>query len=281
MPDFFNTHAMENAPRGWSEAFAALPIETPPSDGWARISRALEASAPRQGALRRERRTTWLIGLASAAVLVLAAWSPLSRWLQSSGQSQPPVIASETPGLRGPAAPVRSEPLETRETAPSPASDVHPSPTNTASTATQPTHRKPSRRTPAVARRSADSDLATVSQTIATQKEATPGNGAITTAADANPLPKLQAQSAQLEALVALARDDRVANASELLSSELDAGIAAVDAALSQPDVSDTRRQELWQQRVDLLRQLAGVEATSRWLAAQGASNDTTLVSVD
>ena len=31
---------------------------------------------------------------------------------------------------------------------------------------------------------------------------------------------------------------------------------------------------------VDLLQQLAGVEATSRWLAAQGASNDTALVSV-
>lgn len=96
-----------------------------------------------------------------------------------------------------------------------------------------------------------------------------------------DPLQKLKAQSAQLEALVALARDERVANASsELLSSELDSGIAAVDAALAQQDLADTRKQELWQQRVDLLQQLAGVEATSRWLAAQGASNDTALVSV-
>ena len=101
------------------------------------------------------------------------------------------------------------------------------------------------------------------------------------TSVDADPLQKLKTQSAQLEALVALARDERVANASsELLSSELDSGIAAVDAALSQPDIASTRRQELWQQRVDLLQQLAGVEATSRWLAAQGASNDTALVSV-
>lgn len=101
------------------------------------------------------------------------------------------------------------------------------------------------------------------------------------TGADVDPLQRLKTQSAQLEALVALARDERVANASsELLSSELDSGIAAVDAALSQPGVAETRKQELWQQRVDLLQQLAGVEATSRWLAAQGASNETTLVSV-
>ena len=96
-----------------------------------------------------------------------------------------------------------------------------------------------------------------------------------------DPLQKLKTQSAQLEALVALARDERVANASsELLSSELDSGIAAVDAALAQPNLADARKQELWQQRVDLLQQLAGVEATSRWLAAQGTSNDTALVSV-
>lgn len=95
-------------------------------------------------------------------------------------------------------------------------------------------------------------------------------------------LQKLKTQSAQLEALVALARDDRVGNASgELLSGELDAGIAAIDAALSQPGLDDARKQELWRQRVNFLQQLAGMEATSRWLAAQGTANDTTLVSVD
>lgn len=91
----------------------------------------------------------------------------------------------------------------------------------------------------------------------------------------------LQAQSARLEALVAIARDERVGNASgELLSAELDAGIAAVDASLSQDNLDDSGRKQLWQQRVDLLQQLAGVESTARWLAAQGMSNETALVSV-
>jgi hypothetical protein len=122
--------------------------------------------------------------------------------------------------------------------------------------------------------------------TAATQQPAPdPDHGVATTtptARDADPLQKLKAQSAQLEALVALARDDRVGNAGlELLSGELDAGIATIDASLSQPDLAAARQQDLWRQRVDLLQQLAGVEATSRWLAAHGTSNDTALVSVD
>ena len=293
MPDFFNnntgTTTIDSGPNGWGEAFAALPMEAPPGDGWKRLVRKLDARSSRSGTARRERRMTWLLGAASAAVLVLAAWSPLSQWLQADeAKSQPAaVIAQAVPGMRGPAAPIRTEPDEPQPVATRIAETPGAAKATETQAATQPAHRKPTRSTRALAARKdvepqavpASDPPAQVEPTL-TQASTT---GTVATASsDIDPLQKLQAQSAQLEALVALARDDRVGNASsELLSSELDAGIAVVDAALSQADLSDTQKQELWRQRVDLLQQLAGVEATSRWLAAQGSSSSTNLVAVD
>lgn len=283
MPDF-NNRPMGDAPHGWSEAFAAMPMETPPADGWARITRALDGPASRRGAMQRERRMSWVIGLASAAVLAVVAWSPFSRWLQEDTRdARPTVAATEAPGVRGPAAPPRNESIATT-VATQPAIDKVRVASSGTSAVPKAADRKPARGKRAIARQprvgsvaaSATSSVASTS----VQAETVPLATAMTTA-DADPLQKLKAQSAQLEALVALARDERVANASsELLSSELDSNIAAVDAALSQPDVAGTRKQELWQQRVDLLQQLAGVEATSRWLAAQGVSSETALVGV-
>lgn len=292
MPDFFNnrsgTGMIDGVPDGWGEAFAALPMEAPPGDGWARVARRLDARSSRHGNARRERRTTWLIGAAGAAVLVLVAWSPLSRWLQADvADGQPAaVIAQAVPGMRGPAAPARAEPDELQAAV---VTEVAETP-DTASTtsreaAQQPSQRRPARHARALAAHKPAGPPAMPAQRTA-QQDPTPAqaDGEATAAAvtDADPLRKLQAQSAQLEALVALARDDRVGNASsELLSSDLDAGIAVVDAALSQADLSAAQEQELWRQRVDLLQQLAGVEATSRWLAAQGSSSTTNLVAVD
>ena len=283
MPDdFAHTTAMDGAPRSWGEAFASLPMETPDGDGWRRLSNRLDAPVARQRAMRRERRTNWLIGVASAAVLVLAAWSPLSQWLRGD-EARPAVVAAvpDVPGVQGPAAPLRTGP---RVAAPAiiaavpdrtTASEAPRSQTQVAAT-----HRNTARK------HRPQGELARIEQTPATQPVAagtsTPTAPESANTAQTDPLQQLKAQSAQLEALVALARDERVGNASNaLLSGELDAGIAVVDAALSQSDLSPSRRQELWQQRVDLLQQLAGVEATSRWLAAQGASNETLLVSVD
>lgn len=280
MPDF-NDRATEGARDGWSDAFAALPMETPPADGWTRITRALDGPALRHGAMRREHRMSWVIGLASAAGLAFVAWSPLSHWLQhEAGAVRPTLVATEAPGVRGSAAPLHNEAVATELAKPA-VDEIQVASSDAA--APKPVHRKPASGKRAVARQprlesAAVSATASVASTTAANLRP---SAAAMTSVDADPLQKLKTQSAQLEALVALARDERVANASsELLSSELDSGIAAVDAALSQPDIASTRRQELWQQRVDLLQQLAGVEATSRWLAAQGASNDTALVSV-
>ncbi|KQY55105.1 hypothetical protein [Lysobacter sp. Root494] len=283
MPDFFNDR-MESAPNGWSEAFAALPMETPPADAWTRITRALDAPASRRGAMQRERRMSWMIGLASAAVLTAVAWSPLSLRLQGGIETTRPTMATaEAPGLRGPAAPLRSETISTAPATKPAAEDIRVASSEVSTRAPKSTHRKPARTTRVAAKRPHEEStlpmLAATSEKV--QPDTAPLTASTTTEAAVDPLQKLKTQSAQLEALVILARDERVANASsELLSSELDSGIAAVDAALAQPDLADARKQELWQQRVDLLQQLAGVEATSRWLAAQGASNDTALVSV-
>lgn len=288
MPDFFNDpshmQGMDGAPRSWSEAFAALPAETPPGDGWARITRRLDASVTRRGVIRRERRVSWLIGLASAAVLVLAAWSPLSHWLHAEDRAEvrPPVVATTAPDSR-PATAARIEPDPASIDTTAPGRDDTRIASSASPQVARATHRKASqivRR--AVAKRSGAHAAGVRTHSGSNPPASEPETGNAIAAATPDPLQKLKTQSAQLEALVALARDDRVGNASStLLSGEIDAGIATVDAALSQTELTDARKQELWQQRVDLLQQLAGVEATSRWLAAQGASNETRLVSVD
>lgn len=101
-------------------------------------------------------------------------------------------------------------------------------------------------------------------------------------AAPATDLEPLYAQSAQLEELLALARDERVASGtSAVLSNGLDARVASIDAALVQPGLSDAQRVELWGRRVDTLQQLVGIEASSRLYAARGQRYDAALVSID
>lgn len=287
MPDLIHSQAEDGAPLSWSDAFAALPQETPPGNGWSRIAGKLEARASRRGVARREHRASWLLGLASAAVLAVAAWSPLSSWLQGDGNRQEATLnVADAPGVRGPAAPAYVEPRSTPDIGQQSGVAIVEEPATRAAEPAGARQRRnesnarvaakhPPAATIAKRRPAGNTQPPTVQTTIAA---ATTETAAIAP----DPLKQLKVQSAQLEALVAMARDERVGNASnELLSSELDAGIAEVDAALSQADITDARKRELWQQRVDLLRQLAGVEATSRWLAAQGTSNETLFVSVD
>ncbi len=179
MPDAI---ASTTPPRDWTEAFAALPLEAPAAQGWARIAARLDA----------RRRPAWPVWLATAAALALAVGLP---W--KFGHDRQPQLPSVT--------------------------------------STEPTA-----------------------------------------------LEALHAESAQLEALVAYARDERVASASALaVAGELDTRIGTIDAALRQPQLPAAQQLELWQQRVDALRALAGFESTQRWLAAQGERYDGALVRVD
>ena len=95
-------------------------------------------------------------------------------------------------------------------------------------------------------------------------------------------LAALYAQSAQLEALLAYARDDRVGSGSaEAVSARLDQRLVAIDAALAQPRLPAARQRDLWRERVATLRNLATFETNRRLLIARGERYDGALVRVD
>lgn len=97
-----------------------------------------------------------------------------------------------------------------------------------------------------------------------------------------DPLQPLHAESEQLESLLRLARDDRVASGTAAaMASELDARIASIDALLVQPGLSPAQQRRLWQARVDTLRTAAGFAGTRRWLVAHGERYDAALVQID
>ena len=89
----------------------------------------------------------------------------------------------------------------------------------------------------------------------------------------------LMAESAQLEALLATVSRDEVGSANTLLlGMELEDRIARVDDALASPDLSDTERAALWQERVATLRDYASLQGTAQWVAVQGGQHDGALV---
>lgn len=182
MPDTFS----DAPPRDWREAFAALPLERPETDGWARVRAGLEA----------RRRARWPGWLAMAAALVLAVALPW-QWQRDHAAAAPDAPAPQ---------PV----------------------------------------------------------------------------AGTDALEELYAQSAQLEALLAMARDDRMSSATAAaLAGDLDEELGRIDAALMQPGLRRADQVALWRQRVDALRTVVGFEGTRRLLAAQGERFEGALVSVD
>lgn len=189
MPD--TTHRIPQPAHDWHDAFAALPLETPPAGGWT-------ALASKLGTPRRARRTRAPLWFATAAAVLLAV-----------------------------ALPWRLQWFEPEADAPRPWPDATP-------------------------------------------------------LAAADPYEALYAESAQLESLLAAARDDRVASApAALMVNALDVDLATIDAALTQPGLSPEDRLALWQQRVDSLRTLATFESSQRWYAAHGTSFQAALARID
>ena len=234
-------------PATWAEAFAALPDETPEPHGWQRLQERLAETGmpPRQGWLR------W--GAIAAAVAIVAA-IPLA--------------------LRHPA----------------------PAPANAAATTTTPSTRAVSSAvartfsptSPAAPRTRADAATPTVPvhsprRQVAGASEPRAGIANPTPAGTrGGELESLYAQSARLESLLALARDDQVGNGlTTVLSDDISARIAMIDAALAQPGLDERQRDGLWRSRVEALRQLVGIEATDRLYSARGQSRDIALVTID
>ncbi len=113
--------------------------------------------------------------------------------------------------------------------------------------------------------------------------DAAPAPGPDAAMADARePLEQLYAESARLESLLAVARDERVSTATAAVFSDtLGERLAAIDAALAQPGLARDAQAALWEQRVEALRALTGFESNRRWLVAQGTRYDAALVLVD
>jgi hypothetical protein len=271
-------------PFGWGDAFAALPADVPPADGWARVAARLDARAAHRSspevasmparmtgaASRRPRRFVrgagWLGAAAAAALALVVAWPrhdapqvfPKPREVASPASVAPDAVAAAAPAAQ----PAASQGLDAAAATRKPRVD----PTAIALPKAVQAARKPRYAARAAPARS---------------KPARADANAAARATAAGALDALYTESARLEALLDLARDDRVASASAaLLAAELDAQVAGIDARLAQPGLDDAQRTALWQARVDALRQAAGFESTQRVLAAQG-NGGALLVSVD
>lgn len=271
------------APEDWGQAFAALPLETPPVGGWNRVAAALPA--------RRSRARVW-IPAAAAACLALAVAVP---WRDTSPDPSTMTVArapAATTPTKVPAAPIvsptpspSSDPAtavaSNRENAPVPAplADTTaprgtPLATTNAPRAPESSQAAERRRASSVVSRggqTTDSALAGSNKPTPAPVETagTPANGS------AAALETLYAESARLEALLSQIRDDRVASGPAMaLSAALNERVAGIDVALSQPDLSADTRLDLWRERVAALQRLTGVESTQRWMAANGYPAD-------
>ena len=115
------------------------------------------------------------------------------------------------------------------------------------------------------------------------QPGATPATGPAPLAAVADDarLPDLMRESARLEHVIAAVGDDQAGTASALvLGLQLEDELQQLDTSLSQPSLAEADRLQLWQRRVDLLRDYAALQGTRQALAAEGVDLDGNLVAV-
>lgn len=257
MPDAgdFEKNSASASPDRWGDAFAALPVETPAAAGWERLQARLPA-----GATPRVRRR-WPLWLATAAALALVMVVPLRMLPPTKADPIAPAVEVSTASISTPSvvtvAPAVSTPI-----------DADPPP----AFVTVANRNKPSR----------PSRIAPAQRPVRTAAEPAGTTRLASEEAARQRIESLHADSAQLEQLLAMVRDERVANATTVaLSSEFDARIAGIDDALAQSGLDAATRDRLWQQRVDALQQLVGIETTNRLLSARGERFNASLVSID
>ena len=227
-----DSRAREPLPRDWGDAFGGLPMETPPEGAWQRVAIALP-TAPAP-----DHRTRWRRpALALAATAFFAAVVPLLHWRTTVDS------------------PLPSQPAPLPEIATSAPVVETPKPPARASIAAE------------------AQDASTSARAPASRARQTPERALQARQHDPARLDALYTESARLEAVLAQLPDTTVGNVAMLaVSADLQDQVAHIDLALSQPALQESARVALWQQRVDTLRQLTGVEATQRW---QVALNDT------
>lgn len=258
MPDAgdFEKNSASASPASWGDAFAALPVETPTAGGWERVQARLPAATtPRV-------RRRWPLWLATAAALALVMLVPSRMLPPTKVDAVAPAVRVSTASTSTPA-PVAMTPAVSTPIA---AADPRPASIPVASRSKHP---RPSRIAPALR------PVRTAAEPAGTTRLARED-------AARQHIESLHSESAQLEQLLAMVRDERVASAtSAALSSDLDDHIATIDDALAKPGLDATERDRLWEQRVDALQQLVGIETTNRLLSARGERFNASLVSID
>lgn len=290
MPDA--RHPQRPLHESWHDAFASLPLEVPPARGWDAIASRLST--------RKRRLPTWL---AIAAALALVAVLPLRDfWRNLPGDGAGSFAASAPPAAIAspsthPKADAGSADARQFATAPPSTTSADSAQGSSAATADARDTALAASITEAPPHRpGAQSAVAqAVEDPMSTAATTSPQPGSVPTpAAEAAPsietashpgaegLDQLYAESARLEALLALARDEHVSSASAaVLGQAYDAQVATIDQALMQATLTDTQRAALWRDRVEALRQLTAFESTQRVLASWGQRDDMRLVSID
>lgn len=309
MPDA--TFQRPSTPPDWGSAFAALGDATPPAGGWERVARALGARGDAPGRAppvgrgiaaniapsprRRWGAPLWLAsaaGIGAVAVVAMLLLRPqpertdrpsrgevaVSRPDATQAQPRPITTTDVVVPAASAAVSVSDRPRVAAVTAP---------PTMPSVSETSTRIRDRPLRAPRDEQVSVASSVAATDFSGPTTRPATVATGhqesaaAATVPSDDTALASLFVESARLEAVIALANDDSVASGSGLvLAGELRDRIGQIDAALAQPALDAATHGALWQQRIDALRDLAGLQSTQRWLAANGEHYDGALVSV-
>lgn len=281
-----NANDPPTGPRDWREAFSALPPDAPDAPRWAAVAQALAA---RDAARARRRR----IGLALAAGLCALALlpfalrrtpdpaTPATADLAQPVATQAATAATAAAGAAPTAAPPVPAPAQPETQADARTTALVAAATDTPAQRPAAARGRASPR--ARSRAPATSPAATTaSQAIAATADGTDAAPDVATGAGEDTLDALYAASAQLEALLALARDPRVdSGPAAALAGGYDADLATIDAQLAQPDLSADAQRRLWRARVDLLQQATGLESQLRVLAASGRRLDGALVRVD
>jgi hypothetical protein len=270
-------------PPGWSDVFAALPLEAPPISRWPELAAHLDNQ--RNTAAPPGRRRNWLALAASLFALAAlpAAWM-LRDAPADASRAQPSITASTVPTT-----PVSTASVSTAASSgdAAPRDDVMPG-IDPGSSAVATIHNLAAAPRIAVATH-ATSPLPAVNtrrkpareRLLATRTANTASNRADDTAS-LESLEALYAASAQLETLLTFARDTRVESApAAALAGTFDAELATIDAQLAQPGLGTSQQLMLWQARVETLQRSAGFESHLRLLAANGERLDGALVSID
>ncbi|MBB1060105.1 hypothetical protein [Marilutibacter spongiae] len=267
------------AEEGWRDAFLALELETPAGDGWPRLATRLPmagrpivvadpipAVRPRDGRRRRRTVAAWAV----AATLALAIGIAVPRL-------DAPAPSPGAPSTSAPSTLARADvspPPVREDAAPIP---IAATPTPLAVAATTPE----ATRAASLGSAAPDGGDAPAPHLATLATRATPPADA-RTAPTTHAFDRLYDESARLEAVVMLARDDGMSSATAAaMTTAIDARIGGIDVSLSEPGLLPDARLQLWQARVDALRDLAGLEFTQRLMAAQGRDDEATLVRVD